>query len=191
MARFKTFVNGGSVLPGDLDAMEDDYECAFGVYKHLAERPGVIAGGTAAGLWALGPIAPASSLNTDPRNGFSLDPGTDYWLAASTATVNARTVYGRLTGFYNTNGTSVGTVTFTVGLYPLASTTAGVWTMSATAIAGSTVVISNPTVNNSVPFTGSDFTFASSVFVIAVSTSAATAASSSITFNAFLQMRQK
>lgn len=33
MSRVKTFTNGGSILPGDLNAIQDDYEPAFSSYK--------------------------------------------------------------------------------------------------------------------------------------------------------------
>jgi hypothetical protein len=37
MARVKTFTNGGSLLPGDLNSIEDDYEFAFSTYKDIAD----------------------------------------------------------------------------------------------------------------------------------------------------------
>jgi hypothetical protein len=40
MARVKTFTNGGSLLPSDLNAIEDDYEFAFSTYKDIADRLG-------------------------------------------------------------------------------------------------------------------------------------------------------
>ena len=57
MARFKTFSNGGSVLPGDLNSIEDDHDIAFSSYKALGvgvERVSVIGSSAAAATYPLG-----------------------------------------------------------------------------------------------------------------------------------------
>jgi len=65
MARIRTFLNGGSVLPGDLNAMQDDYEPVYSTYKPAIPQHGV--------LWAGGlfEYALAEGANFPQAAGFS------------------------------------------------------------------------------------------------------------------------
>jgi hypothetical protein len=198
MARIKTFVNGGSLLPGDLDSMEDDYEVAYGTYKVLHTttiRLDAPAAGTyvfldgyaGAGLAPSGAQGAEAALYKDPAR---------YWTIASTSGVNPRTVYYNLGVAAITNNTAT-TVTFTTGLYTVTGTTgagaaqAGI-TLNASPVTGSTVAIATPAASSTIAGTWSgDFAApAAGWLALAVVVSAAAAASSSIALRATLTMRQ-
>lgn len=184
MARFKTFVNGGNVLPSDLDAMEDDYECAFGTYKVIASAGVtlVAAGGTNAyGNFAGTEIAA------------HLNPAR-FWSAASTSGVNPRSVFYNLSVAAYTGSTPIGTVTFTSGLYAVAGVSGGTPTptLNASPVTGSTVSMANPGASALIPvvYSGDFAAPTSGLYAVAVVCSAAMAASSQIALVATLSVRQ-
>lgn len=199
MARIKTFVNGGNLLPADLDAVEDDYEVAFSTYKHLRESVMRLDAPTAgtyiflSGYTGAG-VVPGSASGS--LGVVSIDPAR-YFSIAPTSSVNPRSVYYNLALSAITNNTAVGTVTLTSGLYAVTGTAgtgaaqAGV-ALNGTPISGSTCVISNPAASTPVPAVNSgDFAApAAGQFAFAVVVSASAAASSSITLRASLSMRQ-
>lgn len=194
MARVKTFINGGNVLPSDLDAIEDDYEVAFGTYKHLFEVQGGFAGIANAGTWTLtlaGIGSAGGSLATDVGAHFWLDPAK-YWTVASTSGVNPRAVQYNVSVAALTNATSAGTVTFTTGLWAVTGSSGGVATYAGSAVSGSTVAISNPGTNAVIPAAYSgDFTApAAGFYSIRTVQSANTAASSGVLLIARVSMRQ-
>jgi hypothetical protein len=199
MARVKTFVNGGNVLPSDLDTIEDDYEVAFGTYKHLRDVV-VRLDAPAAGTYILVPGYTGAGVAASSAQGAMaahwLDPNR-YWGIASTSSANPRSVYYDLGVSAITNNTAVGTVTFTAGLYAVTGTTGtgatqtGV-TLSGSAVGGSTVAVTNPAASTVVngSWSGDFAAPAAGFYALAVVVSAAAAASSSITLRANLTVRQ-
>lgn len=199
MARVKTFVNGGTVLPSDLNAAEDDYEVAFGTYKSLREVS-IRLDAPTSGTYVFVPGYTGAGATPASAQGALavhwLDPAR-YWSIATTSTVNPRTVYYNLGISVVTNNTAVGTVTFTSGLYAVTGTTgagaaqAGV-TLNASPVTGSTVVVTNPAASS--PINGAwsgDFAApAAGQYAIAVVVSSNAAANSSIALVAALTMRQ-
>lgn len=196
MARVKTFTNGGTLLPSDLNSIEDDYEAAASTYKHLRDKvirldaPAASAGspylfvdGTAgAGVQASGASAALAV--------FYLDPA---WFTFSSA--NARTTYYRIQVVALTNVTAVGTVTLTTGLYSVTAAAGGAAavtvTLAGSPVTGSTVVFTNPASSTQVQGNSGDFAApAAGYFAVAVVVSAGAAASSSVALIANLQMRQ-
>lgn len=191
MARVKTFTNGGSLLPGDLNSMEDDYEFAFSTYKDLVRRGGTASAPAAATYVLLyegvtgGPlVVPARSDQAGP---IYIDP-TDY--TANTRSNKLRVRAGVI------NDAVAPAVNFTIGLYPVATwggasgSVPTVATLGAV-VAGSTVAINTPaaagpTIGNSGDFTAP----AAGWYVLGVVVSGAAAAGSDMTFAATLQCRQ-
>lgn len=198
MARIKTFVNGGSLLPSDLDAIEDDYEVAFGTYKHLREAD-IRLDAPAGGTYVFAPDATGSGVAASAATGgqavWYLDPAR-YWSIATTSAVNPRSVYYNLGVSAVTNNTATA-VTFTTGLYSVTGTTgtgaaqAGV-VLNASAVTGSTVVLASPAASSLIPVIWSgDFAApAAGQYALAVVVSGAAAASSSLVLRVSLTMRQ-
>lgn len=187
MARYKTFTNGGSLLPGDLDAMEDDYEVGFATYKVLEARAQLLAAGSSGTVF----FQQYNNSGGVGNPGIWLD-GNRYWGIASTSTVNPRVVQYNLGVSAWTGSTAVGTVTFTVGLYAVTGSAGGNLTIGASPVTGSTVAIANPAANSVIAcaYSGDFAAPAAGHYVIAVALSAATAAGSQITLIPRLQMRQ-
>lgn len=120
MARYKTFVNAGSVLPADLNAIQDDYEHAFSVYRTLIRARGACdpsAGGGGARLVALNGTDPVVAIGTTAaarKYAFYLDPA-DFG-------AGSRAVKLRIRGQVTTNAVDPA-VTYTWGLYPVSTWT--------------------------------------------------------------------
>lgn len=192
MSRVKTFTNGGSLLPGDLNSIEDDYEFAFSTYRSAS--PGAWAlglfVGTAAGTYIIGPETTpvAGAGRTDLVNPQYLDPA-DY-------TAGGRTTKYRLRAWVQTNAVAPG-CSFTVGLYPVATWggvsggTPNVATLGAVT-AGSTVLFTTPALSSQIVSTSGDFTApAAGWFVFGVSqTGGSVAANAELDIKAALQVRQ-
>ena len=192
MSRWKTFVNGGSFLPTDADALEDDLECAFGTYKQLADRSVNIAGGATAGTYMLTPSGiPQAGVITGAPGLIWLDPAR-YWTDAYTSNVNPRSVYYSLAAGLVSGTPAVGTVTFTAGLYAVTGEAAGAVTFAGTPISGSTVTVSNPAAATVLPagYSGDFAAPAAGWYGIGVAVSATLAASSLVQVLASLSYRQ-
>jgi hypothetical protein len=190
MARVKTFVNGGSLLPGDLNSIEDDYEASFATYKafgshsnYRLDAPGsgtfvIVSGGSGTGVVA-------GSGATAGLGAFYLDPA---W-----ATSGTRSNFWRLQATCLVNNTAP-TVNFTVGLYPVTSPAGGAATMTmtlGTVVTGSTCVFNTPGANSLTAMNSGDFAApASGFFAFGVVVSSSSAANSAILVRAGLQYRQ-
>jgi hypothetical protein len=193
MARVKTFVNGGSLLPGDLNSIQDDYETAFSTYKSgtierfassaAAPVAGtyVLHGGTGAGQLA---VVPVTLANYRP---FYIDPA-DF-------TAGSRTNKLRLRAQLFTNAVAPAT-NWTVGLYPVATYggASGAEPTIATlgaVVAGSTIAFNAPGVTSQSQGNSGDFTApAAGYYVFAVVNSGAAAAGAVVGVRSVLQVRQ-
>ena len=191
MARVKTFVNGGSLLPGDLNSMEDDYEFAFSTYKEL--RTG---SGTAS--------APAAGTYVIPTDASSGGPGIAavpvvatyaFYFDPADRTANTRTTQYRLRAQVITNAVAPAT-NWTIGLYPVAtwggaSGSAPTVLTLGTVVTGSTVAVNAPAATTASQGNSGDFTApAAGWYVFGVVNSGAAAAGSSLVVTAALQARQ-
>lgn len=191
MARYKTFANGGDLLPADLNSIEDDHDLAFSTYKLVggSDRASLIGASAAAATYPLGAQEAAVTAAADGVGGrsiFYLDPAD--WAAGS---VVSRTTKLRVRAWVVPNSTQPNT-TFTVGLYPVTgSSGADPDATLGTVVTGSTVALSSFT--NSTPKQGNsgDFTCpAAGFYALAVVLAGSSAASSATLVAAALQMRQ-
>lgn len=189
MARVKTFANNGSVLPGDLNSIQDDYEYAFSAYRPtLFERVGISGIAPTAATYVL--QVGAGSMASAPlssNHAFYFDP-TDY-------TANTRTTKLRVRGQLVTNAVAT-TTTWTIGLYPVSTWggASGSVTTIATigaVTAGSTIAFAAPGATAAVQGNSGDFTMpAAGWYVLGVVNNGAAAANSSVGVWATLQLRQ-
>jgi hypothetical protein len=191
MARLKTFVAGGDLLPGDVNAIEDDYEGAFGYKKHLLSQSARLdapstgtfllgAGSTGAGVEHTGATAGLSALYLNPA---------DYEESA----VNKRTVKLNVQATVVTNAVAPG-VTFTVGLYPVSAAAGGEAAVSLTlgsVVSGSTAAFTTPA-KETLTEAGSGLFVCPSAgfFALAVVTSGSATTKSSVAIRASLQLSQ-
>ncbi len=192
MSRYATFVNGGAFLPSSANAMEDDYEAAFGTYKQLSERSVDLAGGATAGTYWLTPsgIAVAGPITNSPSL-IWLDPAR-CWTDAYTSAVNPRSVYCSLAAGLISGTPAVGTVTFTAGLYAVTGEAAGAVTFAGTPISGSTVTITSPAASSveNAAYSGDFAAPAAGYYGLGVAVSATLAATSLVQILASLSYRQ-
>ncbi len=189
MARVKTFINDGSLLPGDLNSLQDEYEHAFASYKTLArgsyrfDAPG-------AGTFLLGENLGSGGGRTASSSeggivAIHLDPA-DY-------AAGARVVKGRIRASALVNATAPA-ANYTVGLYPVtaAAGAAGVVSVTlGTLVAGTTVALTGLAAGSLNQVGSGDFNLpAAGWYALGVVTSAASAAGSSVAVRAALQLRQ-
>jgi hypothetical protein len=172
----------------------DVAEPAFSTYKDLPwDRGGHLTGGTTAATYLLGQYGTQASqppaVVPVPANGyvFYLDPGD--WLAG------ARQTKLRIRGWALTDATAPA-VTFTIGLYPVAtwggaSGSAPTIATIGVAVSGSTAAIASPAASSQAPVTSTAFTApAAGFYVIAVAVSGTSAANATVAVEGRLQMRQ-
>lgn len=190
MARVKTFVNGGSLLPGDLNSIEDDYEFAFSSYHGLVGIAGSARfDSTSAGTFLL---LPGPNLGGVPASGNTAGLCAVYFDPAD-FTANTRVNKLRIRASALVNNVAPA-VTFTVGLYPITSPAGAAGSLSVTlggVVAGSTVAFASPAVNSPNQLNSGDFTApAAGYYALGVVVSGAAAASSGVGISARVQMRQ-
>jgi hypothetical protein len=191
VAKLKTFVNGGSVLPGDLNNMEEDYEGAFAFKKHVVSQSTRL-DAPGAGTFLLG----AGTTGVGVEHGgataglaaFYLTP-TDY----EESPVNKRTVKLNVQASVITNATAP-TITFTVGLYPVSAAAGGETAVTLTlgsVVTGSTAVFTSPGKETLTEAASGLFACPSAGFyALGVVTSGGAAAKSSAAIRALLQVSQ-
>lgn len=197
MGRVKTFANNGSVLPSDLNTIQDDYEKIFAQYDTLRTHRGQFNPGSVAGTYML-PVSSTSMLGIgDTTNGtlgsfsFVMDPA---WMA-----VPGRTIKLRLLLTLHTNGTAPAT-TFQAGLYPVTQIAGAAANSAAMAQFGAVVAgsqpaaVASPAASSTITSLGVDFTCpASGLYGIGMVTSGgvggSTPANSVETFQVELQRR--
>jgi hypothetical protein len=168
MSRFKTFVNGVGMAPGDLNNIEADYETGFAVYKQLHRRVTTLGGpngnAIAAGTYPLftwdlwgGSTASATQLPQAVSDTvIDLDPAR---FAAGSRTVKLRTRLQLFTADIAAGiATSYTGRTFTLGLYgPVTASNLNV-TAAGSLVAGSTAAITAPALNSQPVAVSADFT---------------------------------
>jgi hypothetical protein len=191
MGKLKTFVNGGNILPGDLNNMEEDYEGAYGYKKHLLSQSTRL-DAPGAGTFLLGAgttgVGVEHTSATAGLAAFYLNPA-DY----EESTVNKRTVKLNVQAAAITNAVAPG-ITFTVGLYPVSASAGAETVVSLTlgsVISGSTVAFTTPA-KETLSEAGSGLFVCPSAgfFALAAVVSGGAAAKSSTAIRASLQMSQ-
>lgn len=176
MARVKTFTNGGSLLPSDLNSVQDDYELAFSSYRTINDSRFVFAGGKPAGTYF------ANNGSDDFSSPFAFDPA-DHAAAP-------RTVKLRLRCSLLSSGTALA-ADITFALFPVTSLSASPALTIGSAVSGSSVVFSAPSANSSLRSVGSDFTApAAGTYVIGAVQSATSGGAAYSVGRAFLQLHQ-
>jgi hypothetical protein len=168
---------------------------AFTTYKRLERANGQISG-QPTGTYLMNPH-PFASGGTDPAPGASTAYPADFAIELDPAIYNAnsRTTKLRLqlTAFTNAVAPAI---TFTVGLYPIAtyggaSAAAPLIATLGAVVSGSTAAVASPAAAGRTPGVGADFNFpAAGAYVIAVAVSGASAANSLTQLVAQLEMRQ-
>jgi hypothetical protein len=190
MGRVKTFTAGGSLLPGDLNNMEDDYEFAFSTYRTLARGWCATLAGSAGINTYLVPLA-GGTPTVAPQNyagfGFYFDPAD--W------TANTRVNKLRLRAQLLTNTVAPAT-NVTVGLYPIATyggTSGNQPTIASlgAVVASSTVTFATPGASSQNQGNSGDFTAPTAGFyVLAFATNNVSAVNSVYSVTVELQRRQ-
>lgn len=192
MARLKTFADGGSLLSGDMNNIEDDYEYAFSTYKVVMRRNGAFpaASSTSQILATNAVLATAGTMTAALGDTVHyMDPA---WFNVTTP--NTRTTKFNVRAFCMIGGTAPAT-TLTVGYYPVTFNAAGAAAFNTvtlgTVTSGSTVAFASPGTNTQNQGSSGDFTApAAGWYALGVASSGSTAASSISTIFAFLEMRQ-
>ena len=190
MARVKTYSNGGSLFPADLNSLQDDYEPSFSTWKPVGPPfGGYITGGQSAGSFVL-PIGgrPANNTNGSGGGTFWFDPA-DY--AGASPTV-ARVAKVRFRVAWMTDAVAPA-VSFTVALAPVTAVagTASVTTFTYGAATALTTTITTPAASSMGVVTSADLTPpAAGAYAWLVSYSSVPAAASCINFNVRMLARQ-
>jgi hypothetical protein len=189
MAAIKTFSNGGTLLPGDLNAICTDYEGAYGFKKHLLSATALLeAPGAATFLLGAGSVGVEHTAAGAGLSAFYLNPA-DY----EESSVNKRTVKLTLQATCVTNAVAPA-VTFTVGLYPVSSSAGAekkVEVGLGTVISGSTAVFASPGKETQTEAASSSFTCPTAgLYALAVVVSGSAAPKSAAAVRAALQMSQ-
>lgn len=188
MGRVKTFTNGGSLLPGDLNSIQDDYEGQFASYHRIGHVVGAITGAFAAATIAFDMAGNNLSTTAFPvlnAELWDLDP-----LDVSSG---ARTKYARLRTRLLL-GSTAPAANFTVSLRQVTAPVGNAGSMSATvgaAIAGTSQTSTAPAANGLPILDTGDFAHpAIGVYIPVVAISALTAANTAIKFIFELFTRQ-
>lgn len=179
---------------GGLELMDD----VVGAYRTIADRGGALwdagTGNPPAGTYLLDQVAagygliPAGSALTAGVSPTHVRP---FYLDDADYTMAGRAAKLRLRAMVAANGTSVGTVTFTFGLYPVTVAGAGdalAYSLG-TVVTGSTAVVTNPATSALTAVAGSQFNLPSDgAYVLAVATSASLANGAAVSCHAQLQL---
>jgi hypothetical protein len=198
MARVKTFTNSGSLLPGDLNSIEDDYEFGYSTYKdHVIfdERAWSFANSPVAGTFILGKdFANSQGAGTPAGNAGAVASNFVFYLDPADRLVGARINKYRVRAQVIVNAVAP-TTNWTVGLYPVTSFAGGsgnppiINTLGAV-ITGSTIVFTAPALNTQTQSNSGDFNApAAGFYVLAVVNSGSAAVGSATIVRAVLQNR--
>jgi hypothetical protein len=195
VSRVKSFANGSTVFPADLNSVQDDYEAAFSTYKVRREawascsNSGIAASGTYLMCIDGGgsPLAAGAGSALATQRAFYIDPADH---AASPRAAKWRLRFGSIT-----NAVAPG-VTMTLGLYPVtgwggASGSNAIVQTVGTVTSGSTVAIATPGASSVVQQVTSDFVIASAGwYSLGIVFNAAIALNSFVSLSTVLQFRQ-
>lgn len=181
----KTFVNGGNLLPGDLNKIQEDYEGSYLTWKHIQSGALLEANPTGSTKYVIG-----GGATTETGVGaFYINPAD--WEQSA---VNLRTVKMRLSCSCLINGTAPGT-TITVGLYPVSASTGSASEVKATlgtVVAESTAVFTTPAHETLNHVASNEFLCpAEGFYAMAYSLAASATSNCTLVVRATLQMRQK
>lgn len=196
MARVKTFANSGSLLPSDLNLIQDDYELAFSTWKTIAEGRGAD-NGSGTGTYLLhrdsnngsdGSLQAAGGAGAQVHDVASYFNFDDF-------DAGTRAVKLRLRAQLAVNAVAPGN-TYTFGLYPVTtfggtSGNKSIVTVIGALVAGSNVAFATPGASAAQQSVSAEFTApANGWYVLGLAVSAPAAANSWVAFLAQLQMRQ-
>lgn len=193
----KSFVNGGSLLPADLNSIEADYEYAFSVYRDMFWRGAALVPSTTSGTYMFYPGAGLLAVSATGTAGSSAArAGTEsFYFDPADYTANTRTNKLRIRGVCLTNAVAPA-MTMTLGLYPVATWggSSGNFVTPATlgtVTSGSTVAFASPAVSTQTVSLSGDFTMPSAGhYVVAVSIPGTVPTSCYVNLQVQLQMRQ-
>jgi hypothetical protein len=178
-----------TITSKSLTDIEADAALAFSTYKTIiAARGGAAGAGAVTGAYVVGPYNGQVPVAADfgPMAAVYLDPA-DF-------AAGSRTTKYRVQVLLATNTVSLGTMTFTFGLYPLTAVAGGAGAETGTfgtVQSGSTVAFANPATSLLTQGNSGDFTApAAGYYALGFATSAAPAANSRINYSVQLQMRQ-
>lgn len=190
MARFKTFTNGGSFLPGDMNSIEDDYEFAFSTYKNFMHCGARVdsTGVTSAATWLV------SGAATQGTTGYPVisSGGNAHWavfyLDPADLLANTRTSKLRLRASMITNANAPA-INYVFGMYQ--ATTGGATPTLSAVLTGSTVAMNAPAATSLIQGNSGAFNAPSAgFFVLGFTTSAAVPAGSGQAIGITLQVAQ-
>jgi hypothetical protein len=195
VSRVKTFINGGSLLPGDLNAIQDDYETSFAAWHPFIERCGRMTAGSATiGTWVLHhggtsaqdvQLVGAAGFGPHARI-FMVPPGINDAAAAGARTPK----YHVTASLLHNSGVVPATGTFTVGCYPVATCTADAVSTLGAVIAGSTIAFGTPAAGVPTRQASAEFALTTNqAYVLAFTNSAALVAGGVVAIHAHLQWR--
>lgn len=191
MGRVKTFTNGGSLLPSDLNTMQDDYEGAYGFKKQLHSGSTRLDAATA-GTYLLGSGTGGAGIAASNAAAglavFYLNP-VDY----EESSVNKRTVKLIVQGTCLINAVAP-TVNYTIGLYPVSAAGGAENVVSitlGTVVSGSTCAFNAEAKETLTQVSSTAFVCPSAgMYALAVVVSGAVAAKSSAALRGTLQLQQ-
>jgi hypothetical protein len=191
MGLLKTYGNGSSILPSDLDRLQEDYGASFSYLKLIKSASIRLDAPTTGTYLMVGGSSGSGILASAATAGlavFYLDPE---WFNVSP--VNERTTYYQLAVSLLVNATAPAT-TFTPALYPItaaAGAAAAVSVTLGTAVGGSAVNFASPAAGSRGQAVSGFFPApAAGYYTVGVAVASNAAANSSMAFGMALQMRQ-
>jgi hypothetical protein len=191
MSLLKTYGNGSSILPSDLDRLQEDYGSAFGYLKLIksssirldAPTTGtylMVGGSAGSGVPASGATAGMAVFYLDPK-WFNVSP------------VNERTTYYQLAISLLVNATAPAT-TFTPAFYPVTAVAGGAASIGVTLgtpVGGSAVNFASPATSSRNQAVSGFFPApAAGYYAVGIAVASNAAANSSMAFGMVLQMKQ-
>lgn len=194
MGRVKTYIAGSPCPPGDLNAIQDDYEHAFAIYHDVRRVSASVGPTLPAGTYVIPSGSGVFGVAVVPGTGASAGAFVIY-LDPSDFLAGSRTAALRLRALMFTDAVAPG-ADFVFGLYPVAAFigASGAYpsiNTVGTVVAGSVVNFAAPGTNVSLQGVSADFSVpAAGFYTIGVNISAATVADAAFQILATLQSRQ-
>jgi hypothetical protein len=189
MGRIKTFTNGGSILPADLNSIQDDYEKAFSAYQLVHEDSGALVGAVSpGGVFFVngGSLIASNGAGTAPGHAMFYFNPADFFSAPRACKLRMQMAVA-------VNNTAPG-CSFTGGIYEFTAPAggAGAMTFTAVSVAASALAIAAPAANSRNVHVTADFDApVAGWYGLAVALNGGGSAANSVTlFSAQLQVRQ-